>query len=104
GELTQNALGPGGTPQLCSITGAKTYTVGTSPQGEPGYISMNPQYSCFGSTCSAGTCTFSNTSYGSGPFQWACYLSDPDGDAAVCTELGSSGFTPGGVPISAPGR
>lgn len=106
GELTQNALGPAGSPQMCSITGNETYTVGSSPQGEPGYVSMNPQYTCFGSTCNTttGLCTFSSTAAAPGTIQWACYLSDPSGDVAVCTELGSLGFVPGGVPISAPGR
>jgi hypothetical protein len=55
GELTENALGPGPVPDSCTITGNRAYTVGDSPLGAHGYVSFDPQYTCYGSTCDPGT-------------------------------------------------
>ncbi len=89
GELTQNA--PPNAPQACAITGSETYTVGTSTLGESGYLTMNPAYTCTGyDSCPLGICTILTTPYGGGTIQWACYISDLDGDKVVCSELGNS--------------
>ncbi len=93
GEFTQNA--PANPPQACTITANKTYTVGTSPLGESGYLSFNPTYTCTGydpTSCTTGTCTILGSSYGGGTIQSACYLSDPTGATVVCSEL-ANGFT-----------
>ena len=109
GELTENALGAGPVPDACTITGNQTYTVGDSPLGAHGYVSFDPQYTCYGSTCDPGTglCTITpppSPKIAQGNIQFACYLSDPDGDELVCTGIGSFNFTSGDVSISALGR
>ncbi|MGO9601786.1 MAG: hypothetical protein ACLQAT_00005 [Candidatus Binataceae bacterium] len=109
GELTENQLGPGPVPDACTITGNQTYTVGDSPLGAHGFVSFDPQYTCYGSTCDRGTglCTITpppSPNIAQGNIQFACYLSDYDGDKLVCTGIGSFNFTPDGVSISALGR
>ena len=109
GELTENQLGAGPVPDACTITGNETYTVGDSPLGARGYVSFDPQYTCYGSTCDprTGLCTITpppSPSIAQGNIQFACYLSDPNGDELVCTGIGSFNFTPGGVSVSALGR